>query len=123
MAFQRQKIERFTDLVAWQEAHKLVLIIYKIVRKLPKSEVFILGSQLLRAVVSITSNIAEGFSRKTSKEKIQFYFTAKGSLTEVCNQLIIAKDVGYLNENEFMRAWKQTEVVGRLLTGLIRSIR
>jgi four helix bundle protein len=118
-----QKIVQFTDLNAWKEGHKLVLVVYKVTRFFPEFEQFILVSQMLRAVVSVTSNIAEGFSRKSAKEKIQFYFTAKGSLTEVCNQLIIARDVGYISKDEFESIWKQTEVVGRLLTGLIRSIR
>ena len=67
-----KKITNFTDLYAWKESHKLVLSIYKLVKHFPKRENFILVSQILRAVISVSSNIAEGFSRRTRKEKIQF---------------------------------------------------
>lgn len=119
---QNSKILKFSDLFAWKESHKLVLEIYDITKKFPKKEIFILTSQILRAAISVTSNIAEGFSRKSSKEKIQFYYTAKGSLTEVCNQLMIARDVGYITSEEFNVIWKQTEIAGKLITGLIKSI-
>ena len=96
-----EKIKNFTDLNAWKEAHKLVLNIYRLVEKFPKKEQFILNSQIIRAVISITSNLAEGFGRRGIKEKIQFYYLAQSSLTEVQNQLIIAKDVYYINNIEF----------------------
>lgn len=76
------KIQSFTDLNAWKEGHKLALIIYEITNKFPKEEIFGLSNQLRRAVVSITSNIAEGFSRQSYKEKAHFYFTSLGSTTE-----------------------------------------
>ncbi len=78
----RQKINSFKDLNAWKEAHKLVLMVYQITKVFPKEEMFRLVSQLCRAVVSITSNIAEGFSRNYAKEKYQFYSMSLGSLTE-----------------------------------------
>src|SRR3990167_241538 len=81
------KIQVFTDLNVWREAHKLVLEIYKLTQKFPEGEKFGLTIQLRRAAISITSNIAEGFSRKTDKEKIQFYRMSLGSLMEVQNQL------------------------------------
>ena len=68
-----EKIRNFTDLIAWQEAHKLVLLTYKITNNFPQKEIYALTSQMRRAVISVTSNIAEGFSRKSSKEKIQFF--------------------------------------------------
>lgn len=92
-----QKIQSFTDLYAWQAGHKLVLSIYEVTQKFPKEELFGLTNQLRRAAVSITSNIAEGFSRSSYKEKSQFYSMALGSLTEIQNQLLIAKDIKYLS--------------------------
>ncbi len=86
-----RKIRSFTDLNAWKEGHKLVLEIYKFTQKFPKEEQFGLTNQLRRAVVSFTSNIAEGFSRNSYKEKLQFYSMALGSLTEVQNQLLVGK--------------------------------
>lgn len=109
-------------MVAWQNGHQLVLVIYRLVKTFPKEETFILTSQILRAVISVTSNLAEGFSRRNVKEKIQFYSVARASLAEVCNQLLIAKDVGYIDINEFNKMWRQADVVGKLITGLIKSI-
>jgi len=94
-------IKHFTDLIAWQKNHQLVLEIYKITKKFPKDELFGLTSQIRRAVVSITSNIAEGYGRYYFKEKIRFYTISRGSSTEVQNHLIIAKDLGYITEEEF----------------------
>jgi four helix bundle protein len=105
-------------LIAWQEGHKLVLAIYKITEDFPKKEVFGLTNQTRRASVSITSNIAEGFSRKTAKEKIQFYSMSVGSLTELQNQLVIARDIKYLLKNDFNKVAKQTVLVHKLICGL-----
>jgi len=115
------KIKSFTDLNAWKEAHKLVLMIYKITKNFPKEEIFGLTSQIRRAVISITSNIAEGFSRQTYKEKIQFYHIAKGSLTEVQDQLLIARDINYINKQDFNDIANQSVIVHKLLNGLIKK--
>lgn len=117
-----EKVKSFTDLIAWQEAHKLVLQIYKHSENFPKNS-FSLVDQIRRAAVSVSSNIAEGFSRQSKKEKVQFYFISKGSLTEVQNLLLIAKDVSYLEPREFKIIADQTVVVHKLLNGLIRSIK
>lgn len=118
-----KKIQKFTDLITWQEGHKLVLLIYKEIKSFPIEERFGLSDQMRRAVVSITSNVAEGFTRKSAKEKCQFYFIAKASLTEIQNQLLIARDVGYLNENAFSKIAEQSVVVNKLLSGLLKSTR
>ncbi len=115
-------ITSFTQLNTWKEGHKLVLYIYRATRKLPHEEIYVLTSQMLRAVISITSNVAEGFTRKGKQEKTQFYYIAKASLTELQNQLIIARDVGYIKKKEFEEIAEQTVVVRKLLIGLIRGI-
>lgn len=120
MEEEKKTIKSFTDLYAWQEAHKLVLIIYKITKNFPKEEIFGLTSQMRRAAISITSNIAEGFSRNTIKDKYQFYSVAEGSLTELQNQLIAARDLSYLQNNSFQEYGKQTVVVHKLINGLKR---
>ena len=116
-----EKIRTFTDLHTWQEAHKLVLMIYKITKEFPKEELFGLVSQMRRAVVSITSNIAEGFSRQSYKEKVQFYSMAQGSNTEIQNQLLIAKDIDYISQEKFNEIIEQSTTVHKLLNGLIKK--
>jgi four helix bundle protein len=115
------KIRSFTDLNTWKEAHELVLKIYKITKKFPKEEQFGLTNQIRRAVVSITSNIAEGFSRSSYREKSQFYSMALGSLTEVQNQLLIARDIFYITKNEFNSLAEKTVTVSKLINGLIKK--
>ena len=117
------KIKSFTDLIAWQEGHKLVLMVYEVTKTFPKEELFGLTNQMRRAVVSITSNIAEGFSRQSYKEKVQFYCLAQGSNTELQNQLLIAKDVSYLIETDFNNIANQSVKVHKLLNGLIKKSR
>ena len=118
-----KKIKSFTDLNAWKEAHNLVLLIYRVTKGFPKEEQFGLINQLRRAVVSITSNIAEGFSRNSYKEKSQFYSMALGSLTEVQNKLIIARDLGYITKEDFRALAEQTITINKLLNGLIKKSR
>ncbi len=115
------KIRSFTDLQAWREGHTLVIMIYRVTKLFPKEELFGLTSQLRRAAVSITSNIAEGFSRGSYKEKVQFYAIALGSLTETQNQLLVAKDIGYLDEEAFRKISSQSISVSKLLNGLIKK--
>ncbi|MFB6212890.1 MAG: four helix bundle protein [Candidatus Magasanikbacteria bacterium] len=115
------KIESFTDLKAWEKGHNLVISIYDVVSNFPKSEEFGLSSQMRRAVVSITSNIAEGFSRKSYKEKVNFYSMSLGSTTELQNQLLVAKDVGYLSKSDFEELSNKTVEVHKLINGLIKS--
>jgi four helix bundle protein len=79
---------------------------------------FGLTIQMRRAVVSITSNMAEGFSRLTIKDKCQFYSIAHGSLTEIQNQLVIARDLEYIEKSDFNRVANQTIIVHKLITGL-----
>ncbi len=118
---EENKIRYFTDLYAWQEAHKLVLMVYKTTKTFPTEELYGLTSQIRRAVVSVTSNIAEGFTRYSYKEKIQFYFVANSSATEVQNQLIISRDIKYISENIFSEIYLQTIVVHKLLNSLIKK--
>lgn len=113
------KIEEFTDLIAWQEGHKLVILIYQITKKFPKEELYSIVDQLRRAISSHTANIAEGFGRHFYKEKLQYYYQAQGSLTEVKNFLYISKDVGYISKEEFNQLIDQANFAHRLLQGLI----
>ncbi len=114
------KIKSFTDLNAWKEGHKLVLLVYKVTENFPNKEMFGLTSQMRRCAISITSNIAEGFSRNTNKDKCQFYLIAQGSLTELQNQLLISRDINYLNNEGFHEVANQTVMVHKLINGLKR---
>ncbi len=120
MENEKAKIKSFTDLYTWQKGHGLVLKIYSVTEKFPHKETFGLVSQMRRCAVSLTSNIAEGFSRNTVREKYQFYSIAQGSLIELQNQLLISRDVGYLKDSDFQETAQQTIVVNKLINGLKR---
>jgi four helix bundle protein len=113
------KISSFTDLTVWKNGHHLVLVIYKITQNFPKQELYSLTDQMRRAGVSVTSNIAEGYGRKTYREKLHFYYIAQGSLTELKNQLIIARDLKYLRKVDFELLANQSNRVHQLLQGLL----
>jgi four helix bundle protein len=119
----RKKAVKFTDLDVWQIGHELVVAIYRHTKKWPNDEQFGLTSQIRRAAVSITSNISEGFSRTTKADKRHFYTMSHGSLTELQNQLLIARDVGYLQESDFTVLADKTVITHKLLTGLIKSLK
>jgi four helix bundle protein len=116
----KKKIERFSDLEAWKQGHGVVLAVYRLTQKFPKDEIFGITNQMRRAAVSITSNIAEGFSRQFPKEKTQFYSVAQGSLTELQNQLLISRDVGYISTMQYQNVEEQTIFAHKLITGLIK---
>lgn len=115
------KIRSFTDLETWKEGHKFVLGIYTATNSFPQREAYSLTDQMRRSAISITSNIAEGFSRRTKKDKSQFYFIALGSTTELQNQLVITRDLGYLSQTEFHALGNQSIRVSKLIRGLLKS--
>ena len=114
--------KRHTDLIAWQKAMDLVEEVYKITKRFPKEEVYGLASQLRRAVVSIPSNIAEGHSRKGSREFLHGLSIAHGSLSEVETQIEIASRLGYVSAEDSSRCFQMSAEVGRVLNGLISSL-
>ena len=114
-------IQKFTDLEVWKSSHELTISIYKISKDFPKEETFGITSQLRRAVISIESNIAEGFSRFHFKDRLNFYYQARGSVSEVQTQLIIVKDLGYVSNKDFQKAFDLSQKVLIILSGLIKS--
>ncbi|MEK7170776.1 MAG: four helix bundle protein [Patescibacteria group bacterium] len=116
-----EKIQTFTDLLVWQKGHELAIEVYKTTRKFPREELYGLTSQMRRAAVSITSNIAEGFGRIGYREKLQFYYISHGSLIELKNQLLIARDIDYLTNENFDILDTQVIQVHRLLRGLLKK--
>ena len=121
MRTKENKIRSFTDLEAWQIGHEFVIEIYNITRNFPKHETFGLVNQLRRSVCSVTSNIAEGFSRFSYKERNRFYYIARGSISESHNHLLISRDLGYLNDPEATVLISKAERIRQIINGLIRS--
>lgn len=117
----QDKIVSFTDLRVWQEGHRLVLSICKELKKFPAEERYGLVSQIRRAIISFTSNIAEGFIRPSYKEKLRFYYIALGSLVETQNQLLIARDLGYINKESFNQIADQQIKVHKMTNAFISS--
>ena len=115
--------QNYQDLVAWQKAMDLVAEVYRVTRKLPREELYALSSQLRRAAISVPSNIAEGQGRGRKPEFIQFLRIAYASLREVETQVLIALRLGYINEEESASALHLASEVGRLINGLLRSLK
>jgi len=110
------------ELIGWKKSMALVAEIYRHSQNFPKDETYGLTSQLRRAAVSIPSNIAEGQGRLTRGEFKQFLGHARGSTFEVETQLLIARDLGYLNKESTMGLLTQVQEVGRILSGLLASL-
>lgn len=118
----KHKIKSFTDLDAWRAAHELYVMIYKITKFFPREEQFGITDQIRRAALSVSSNIAEGFGRSPrSADRIHFYTIGRGSLTEVQNQLLAARDVGLLKVDSFSMLSNQSIKAHKLLVGLIKA--
>jgi four helix bundle protein len=107
------------DLVAWQEAIKLVKSIYALTQDFPREEMFGLTAQMRRASVSVPSNIAEGAARSSAKEFVHFLMLARGSLSELETQIVIARELGYTTDSTDAEAL--VDRLFRLIAGLITS--
>ncbi len=105
----------FKDIVAWQKAHSLVILVYRFTDDYPKHEIFTLVSQSRRAAVSIPSNIAEGFRRKSKADCLHFYTIALGSLEELRYQVLLGKDLGYISMEQYLQFEALAGEVGRLI--------
>ena len=114
-------IKDFKDIFAWQKSHELTLFVYTLTKKYPKEELYGLVSQSRRAVVSIPSNLAEGFKRRGQQEDAHFCNIAQASLEELRYQLLLAKDLGYINEGEFKKAESLCEETAKLIFLWIKS--
>lgn len=109
----------YKDLAAWQRAMILVRRVYRYTRSFPRDEIFGITSQMRRAAVSVPSNIAEGKGRFSRKELVQFLYKARGSLMELETQILIARDLNYLDEFSSRSLTAQTLEVTKILNGLI----
>src|SRR5271170_1078987 len=118
---ERPIVHSYRDLVAWKKAMALVLAVYRCTQAFPRIETYGLTSQLRRAVVSVPSNIAEGQARLSTGEFRQFLGNARGSLVEVETQILVARDLGYLEQNQSDSLLTAAAEVGRILNGLLAS--
>ncbi|MDR1091060.1 MAG: four helix bundle protein [Prevotella sp.] len=114
--------QSFEQLIVWQKAHQYVLSIYRITKQYPKEEIFGLVNQMRRAATSITANIAEGYIRIGSKEKLRFYNISQGSLEETRNFIILSKDLDYISEENKKLLSDQASEVSKLLNAYCKSI-
>lgn len=112
----------YKDLQVWRKSMDLVVEIYKLVKLLPKEEIYALSDQMRRAAISIPSNIAEGQSRNSTKEFTQFLSVSKASAAELTTQLLICNRIGYFNDSQTAYALDLTAEVERMLVALMRSI-
>ena len=113
----------FKELLVWQKSINFVIEIYKETESFPKSEMYGLVSQIRRATVSIASNIAEGNSRRSVPDYVQFLRISRGSCAEVETQLIISKNLGFLNEEKSLKLNQDITEISKMLNGLINSLK
>jgi len=115
-------IKSYKDMIVWQKSMDLAIEIYKLVKLLPKEEIYALSDQMRRAAVSVPSNIAEGQSRNKTKEFLQFLSIARGSNAELFTQLLICEKVGYLTEKQTMYAKSTSSEISKMLVSLINKL-
>ena|SRR3989338_1535979 len=114
-------IKTFRDLQVWQKAHLLVLEVYRITKEFPAYEMYGLVSQLRRAIVSVASNIVEGFKRRSVNDSIHFYNMADASLEEVKYQLLVARDLEYIDQRVYDATMQLAEETSKMLRSWIIS--
>jgi four helix bundle protein len=115
-------LKNYKELKVWQKAYRFCIMIYKITKHFPKEERYGLTSQIRRSAVSVPSNIAEGYGRKTTQEYMQSLYIAYGSQCELETQILLAKDLGYIKTDDFEVLRKDIGEVERMLKALIKSL-
>ena len=118
----KTEIKNFYDLETWRKGHELALEIYRITKDFPKGELYGIISQLRRAASSVMANIAEGFERYHFNDKRRFYYQARGSVAEIQNFLLLAKDLKFINVDKCRALGEKANETRRLVNGLIKSI-
>ncbi len=116
-------VANYEKLEVYQEAHQLVLSLYKTIDNFPKHEKYRIIDQILRCGYSIPANIVEGNSRNTTRDYINFLFIARGSLNELSYFLRLSHDLGYLPKENYERLKTHSDKIGRMLNGLINSMK
>jgi len=116
-------IKSFEDLTVWQDAREFTNKIYMLTKKFPKEELYGLTSQIRRATISIMSNIAEGFDRRSDKELTNFLSMSRASSSEVQNDLYIALDLNYISQDEFNKIYQEVKKIAKQINGLMTYLK
>jgi four helix bundle protein len=116
-------VKSFEDLTAWKDARIFTNKIYNLTKKFPKEELYGLTSQIRRAAVSIMSNVAEGFDRRSDKEFSNFLSIARASSSEVQNDLYIALDLDYISQVEFNQSYQKAKKIAKQINGLMNYLK
>lgn len=119
----KDKIKTFYDMEVWKRANSFTVRVYQITNKFPRDERFNLTDQMRRAASSISANIAEGFNRYHSNDKIRFYLNARGSAGESKSHVILAKDLKYIEEADAHMMIGELSEIEMMINGLINSLR
>ena len=115
-------MDSYQDLIVWQKSMQLVKEVYTLVKTLPKEEKFALSDQMRRAVVSIPSNIAEGYGRNSTNDYIRFLNIARGSKYELDTQIQICVMLNYISKEKAATALELSEEIGRMINALIKKL-
>ncbi|MCK4385588.1 MAG: four helix bundle protein [candidate division Zixibacteria bacterium] len=115
-------MKSYKDLLVWQKAIELIKEVYPVVNRFPREETYVLGDQLRRAAISIPSNIAEGQARQHTAEFKQFLYISLGSLAELNTQLVIAKELGYINEGALNGIERKVVELRKMISTLIAKL-
>jgi len=116
-------MKSFKELEVWRKAVKMAAAVYRTTDKFPASERYVLTPQIRKAAVSVSANIAEGWGRGSTKEYIQFLLVARGSLMELLSHFAVAHELEYVEEADCKGIETEIEVVGKMLNGLMGSLR
>ena len=118
-----EKARKYKDLIVWQKSHEFVLLVYKVTENFPKTETFGLTSQFRRAAVSVAANIAEGFVKKGTADKLRFYNISQGSLNECSYYILLSKDLKYISNDDENALQSLNDEINKLLNNFIRAIK
>jgi four helix bundle protein len=119
----KRQVDSWKDLEVWRVSHSLVVKVYEMIKGLPKDEPFRLTDQICRAATSVPTNLAEGKGRNSLREYLQFLSIPRGSVEEVKYLLLLCKDLSYIPENTYAEMIEEYDQVGRMLNGLMKSLR
>lgn len=113
----------YRDLQVWQKSMRLALLTYELCKHFPKDELYGLTSQIRRSAISVPSNIAEGHARNSSKEFLRYLSISVGSLAELETQILLSRELTYLNTDDSATLLNKADEVGKMIRGLQKSIK